>query len=84
MHRSGIDTSVFTPHSTRSAVVSKAKMMGVQTDVILSRCAWKGEHCFAKYYLKPIEGKRQPLGQAKQFQSAILGLPTDPPSDEDE
>ncbi len=77
MEFAGIDTKEFSPHSTRSASASKAKRLGIKTDVVLSRCAWKGENSFAKHYLKPILGKSQPLDEVQQFQSAILSIEDD-------
>ncbi len=68
MELSGIDITVYKPHSTRSASVSKAASLGIPTDVILSRAGWKSGNCFAKYYLKPIEG------DGDEFQSAVLQL----------
>ncbi len=69
MENAGIDTSVYKPHSARSATVSKAASLGIPTDVILSRAGWKSDNCFAKYYLKPIE-----LDGGSEFQSAVLQL----------
>ncbi len=37
MEMSGIDITVYKPHSTRSALVSKAASLGIPTDVFLSR-----------------------------------------------
>ncbi len=54
MENAGIDTSVYKPHSARSATVSKVASLGIPTDVILSRAAWKSDNCFAKYYIKLI------------------------------
>ena len=69
MENAGIDTSVYKPHSARSATVSKVASLGIPTDVILSRAGWKSDNCFAKYYLKPIE-----LEGGSEFQSAVLQL----------
>ncbi len=66
MQASGVNTDEYKPHSTRSASVSKAKAMGIPTEVILSRAGWKGDNCFAKYYLKPIEHENS------VYQNAIL------------
>ncbi len=67
MAGAGIDTEVFTPHSTRHASVSKAHEKGIPTPVIIDRAGWKSDCCFAKYYLKPIEK----MGES-DFQSAVL------------
>ena len=54
---SSIEISVYKPHSTRSASVSKAASLGIPTDVILSRAGWKSGNCFAKFYLNPFRVK---------------------------
>jgi len=51
---SGIDTSVFTGHSTRSASTSKAKNCGVPTKEILKNGYWSNESIFQKTYSKEI------------------------------
>ena len=50
----GVDTTVFKPHSCRSASVSKAKVNGVPTSVILEKGCWKRESTFKKFYYKDI------------------------------
>ena len=51
---SGVDTSVFSGHSTRSASSSKAKSCGVPVKEILKRGHWSSESTFTKYYYKDI------------------------------
>ena len=46
----GIDTKVFTAHSTRSASVSKAN----EKDVPVHEAGWKSAETFRKYYNKPV------------------------------
>ena len=48
----GVDTTVFKPHSCRSASVSKAKVNGVPTSVILEKGCWKRESSFKKFIIK--------------------------------
>ena len=55
MELSGVDTSIFKPHSTRSASVSKAANAGVPLADILKSAGWRTDQCFAKHYLKPIQ-----------------------------
>lgn len=66
MGDAGIDTSVYAPHSARSATVSKAIQKGVPVETVISRAGWKSGCCFAEYYLKPIEIEQD------AFQAAIL------------
>ena len=40
---SGIDVSVFKPHSTRSASTSKAKLSDVPLPDILAKAGWKSD-----------------------------------------
>ncbi|XP_063366804.1 uncharacterized protein LOC134660224 [Cydia amplana] len=52
---SGIDTSIFTSHSTRHASVSAANRLGVNIDVIRKTAGWSGtSKVFAKFYNRPI------------------------------
>ena len=54
----GVDTTVFKPHSCRSASVSKAKVNGFATSVILEKECWKRESTFKKfYYINVINNK---------------------------
>ena len=56
---SGIDTKVFTAHSTRSASVSKANEKDVPLHEIITKAGWKSAETFRKYYNKPvIQGDR--------------------------
>lgn len=49
---SGIDTSLFTAHSTRAASVSAAKKAAVPIQAILSAAGWQNSAVFAKFYDK--------------------------------
>lgn len=52
---SGIDTSIFSSHSTRHAATSKAKALGVSLDVIRKTAGWTNKSkVFAKHYDLPI------------------------------
>ncbi len=59
MCQSGIDTSVFGAHSTRSASTSVAARAGFPTDDILKAAGWSAELTFAKYYNKPVQKSGQ-------------------------
>ncbi len=50
----GIDTTVFTPHSTRAASTSKAKARSVSMDVIMSLAGWSKATIFQWFYNKEI------------------------------
>ena len=52
--KAGLDMSIFTPHSTRSAATCKAKSCNIPLLTILKTGGWSGESTFAKYYNKPI------------------------------
>lgn len=55
LHKSGVDTSVFSSHSTRHASTSKAKLAGVSVDVIRKTAGWSASSSvFARYYNKDI------------------------------
>ena len=50
----GIDTKVFTAHSTRSASVSKAHEKDVPVHEIMAKAGWRSAGTFRKYYYKPV------------------------------
>ncbi|KAJ8910049.1 hypothetical protein NQ315_000452 [Exocentrus adspersus] len=58
LFRSGVDTSLFSAHSTRHAATSMAKRKGVNLDTIRRTAGWS-EHSnvFARFYDRPIVNK---------------------------
>ena len=50
--QAGIDTNVFTSHSTRS--VSEAAAAAVPVDVILATAGWSTESTFRRFYKRPV------------------------------
>ena len=50
----GINTSVFKPHSTRSAATSAAKSADVPLNEIMTTAGWRSSSVFAVYYNKPL------------------------------
>ena len=65
---SGVDTSCFSGHSTRSASTSAAALSGMTTAGIMQRAGWSQRNTFARFYHKPTDGE----SNAAQFSSAIL------------
>ena len=57
LKRSGIDTSTFTEHSTRTASASKSKQVVLSLPVILKRGQWTNKITFETFYYKPIKDK---------------------------
>lgn len=57
MSMAKIDISKFKPHSTRSASVSKAKLLGIPIKDILKVGGWSSATCFKKHYDKIIENE---------------------------
>ena len=55
MSISGIDTSVFKPHSTRAASTSKASQCSVPISQIMSAASWASDSTFHKFYKKEID-----------------------------
>lgn len=56
MEKSGINTNMFTAHSTRHASTSAAYVKGVSLDVIRMTAGWsKRSEVFARYYNRPIQ-----------------------------
>lgn len=50
----GIDTSVFSAHSTRAASASKACARAVPIQDIMNQAGWSSAQTFYKYYNKPV------------------------------
>lgn len=51
----GLDTSMFTAHSTRHAATSRAHSLGVSIDAIRNTAGWSGNSTtFAKYYNRTV------------------------------
>ncbi len=65
LDKSGVDTAVFKPHSTRAASASAADQQNVPISDILATAGWATERTFQKFYNKPIQGR-------ERFQSAVL------------
>lgn len=66
--KSGIDTSVFSAHSTRHAATSSASRKGVSIDVIKKTAGWTGNSLvFSKFYNRPL-----PVVEDLTFANAIL------------
>lgn len=56
LREAGIDTSRFSPHSTRAASTSAALASGFNINSLMAQASWKRANTFAKHYNKPIEG----------------------------
>lgn len=55
LSQAGIDTAIFSAHSTRAASVSAAKKKGVPLDTIMSTAGWSNAGTFKAYYDKPVQ-----------------------------
>ena len=64
----GIDTAVYTGHSTRSATTSKARQVGVSVADIINRANWARASTFHKFYHKDTSNNQN------HFSSAILDI----------
>lgn len=54
---SGINTNIFSAHSTRHASTSLAERQGINIDIIRKTAGWTKSSCsFAKFYNRPIVG----------------------------
>lgn len=72
LHKSGVDTSIFSAHSTRHAATSAANRLGVNIDIIRKTAGWsQSSITFAKYYNKEIV-----LDDSNQFARCILSSET--------
>ena len=61
----GIDTSIFTGHSTRTASTSKAKQVGLSLTGILKRRQWTNKTTFEIFHNKPIVDNSAKILQGK-------------------
>ena len=52
--QAGIDLTVFSAHSTRSAITSKGNNLGLTLDDIRKAGGWKTNSTFRKHYKLPI------------------------------
>lgn len=69
LYESGIDTSVFSAHSTRHASTSAAKRKGITFDVIRKSAGWtETSTTFTRFYNRPI------VKDASIFGRAILDM----------
>ena len=62
---SGIDTSLFTWHSTRAVSASKAKQLVLSLPEILKRDQWTNKATFENFYTKPIVDNSVEILQGK-------------------
>ena len=62
---SGIDTRIFTGHSTRTASASKAKQVGLSLLEILKRGQWTNKTTFETFYKKPVVDNSVEILQGK-------------------
>ena len=54
MKTAGLDTDIFTAHSTRGASTSKAKRMGTPIGDILKAANWTSASTFGRFYDRPV------------------------------
>ena len=66
MNAAGIDSSIFKPHSTRSAATSAAKVADIPLEEIMATAGWRSSSVFAVFYNKP-------LSTDKSFTNSVLG-----------
>ena len=64
LKEAGIDTSIFSAHSTREAAGSKALANGVPLKSILNQGHWARESTFAKFYQRDVNVDRNVVGQS--------------------
>ncbi len=65
MADAGIDTSLYTTHSTRKASTSQAADVAVPIGTIMKAAGWSNSHTFARFY-------RLPITEHDTFANAVL------------
>ncbi|XP_071483612.1 uncharacterized protein [Diadema antillarum] len=63
MTGAGIDTTMFSAHSTRAASSSAANRADAPIPLILAKAGWSKERTFRKFYDKPLQEEGQCLSQ---------------------
>lgn len=58
LSKAGIDTSIFSPHSTRSAASSTAKKGHVPIETILKTGGWRSMKTFGRFYDKEVVDRK--------------------------
>ena len=53
LEASGVDTEVYSTHSTRGAASTAAALAGLSTPQIMARAGWSSEDTFCQYYYRP-------------------------------
>ena len=53
LEASGLDTEVFSAHSTRGAASTAAALAGSSTQQIMARAGWSSEDTFCQHYYRP-------------------------------
>ena len=64
LKQSGINTEIYSAHSTRAASVSKASNRQVSIDLIMENAGWKSADTFRRFYNKPIDVDNSTMAQA--------------------
>ena len=75
---SGIDTSIYKAHSTRSASTSRAVNAGVPIEQILKVGDWSNTHTFNKFYLRKTDDNSQITKANNIFVQNVLDMPSSP------
>lgn len=68
LEEAGIDTCVFSSHSTRAASTSAALSRDIPIDAILKCAGWSQSSTFTKFYNKPVSGS----GTTASFSQGLL------------
>ena len=68
LNSSGVDVSLFTDHSTRSATSSKASASGLSKIEILEQGTWSNKSTWQRFYKKDII----PI-HVENFQNSVMG-----------
>ena len=67
--QSGIDTTLFSAHSTRSAATSSAKAAGLSTSDIMKMAGWSRQSTFERFYHRPVEEPNVVIARGAQGMS---------------
>ena len=71
---SGINTTVYKGHSTRSASTSAAEKNKVPLSTIMENAGWSNAETFRKFYSRPVAPPKENYGQLLMENLQILTL----------
>lgn len=64
LKEAGVDTTIFSAHSTHGAAASRAAFVGVPIVAVLAQGHWASQSTFARFYHRTVDDVSESVGQA--------------------